>query len=274
MKKKINFRFAFSLYGKTCFPKLKTAIFASNCTNKKLIESTRLSVLLLFFIILTQLTISCELDQPMDSKDCIDVIISGLLHVKTDETPLINIPVQVIWVQSGIYGTNYRVIAGNTTSDGRFIFKTQLDTSLFRSRTLYVRIHSDDLENYVSSKNVWNRGDIYQTFTHFDRTQLQNIEFEFYHKANLKIKYDKTSNEQIYNFAIYYNFDGEDHTVRPLFSYHPFCDSLTVRTAADVMTTISLWKMVSINNAIETHFVSSRSLICKKDADNIVEINF
>ncbi|MDR0231793.1 MAG: hypothetical protein LBI82_06705 [Dysgonamonadaceae bacterium] len=235
-----------------------------------------MSRLLLLVIVLAQLLVSCsEIDQVVTGKDCVDVVISGSLQIQPDGMPLADIPVRVIWIEKVLFwNTNYRVTSGNTTSDGRFVFNTQLDTSLFRGWKLYVRIPSSYLENYVTSDNIWNSYYINRDFTHFDRTQLQNVIFDFYHKADLKIKFTKTSGEQINSFSISYNFDGKDNVAKWYSNGgYPLCDSVIVRTAADVTTTVTSWKIVSTDDSTEEHSVSY-SLMCKKDANNVIEIEY
>jgi len=183
--------------------------------------------------------------------------------------------VEVIWAHGAKHPSlGYKIITENTTSDGRFIFNTQLDTLLFRGWNLYVRIPSSCLENYVTSDNIWNSYYVDRAFTRFDRNQLQNVIFDFYHKADLKIKYNRASSDQLHQFAIFYNFDGKDNFFREGFETDPLSDSVTVRTAADVTTTITFRKYYYITwDSMEVRLVSD-SLVCKKDANNVIEIKY
>ncbi|KAA6301041.1 MAG: hypothetical protein EZS26_002822 [Candidatus Ordinivivax streblomastigis] len=236
--------------------------------------------LLFIFLIICPLwaLFSCgEFDQSMERDSCVDVIISGSLHVKTDGEPLSNTPVEVIWFDKGLnfmFYTSYRVVSSNTTNNGDFVFKTKLDTFLFSTHYLYVRIPFDQ-EKYVTLLN--NRGYGYEQkrFDNFDISAFQNMQFEFYHKADLTIYLNRTSDDNFRWISIQHDFAGETYLDGSNYFGITFAttDSLKVRTAAGIYTKVILTK-TAFEEEIELSETLIDSLICTKDGPNSLSFNY
>jgi hypothetical protein len=208
--------------------------------------------------------IPADRDLPECTGNCVDVAIGGKLYVKTDGKVLSGVPINVTFIRNSLDFSkpSYMVASGMSNNNGTFNFRVTIDTSMFESYNLYVEAIIDS--NYIAVDN----GE--KPFYSFDRKSFENINFEFYYKANLTIKFEKTSNDSIEHFHFERSY-GIGTTWD--FDYHAslidagiyFPQTIQTETAADMYTRIN-WKNKIVGKDY-TDYVDS--IICTKNESNL-----
>lgn len=210
-------------------------------------------------------------NQPDCTGNCVNVNISGSTFIKTSNTPLPNVAVEVTWVPRRLclFCSRLQVASGKTNNDGKFNFNAAIDSSFFKDFSLRVRIPVDT--NYFSGKYT-NEEYIEEEFYEFNPNLLQDIKFEFYTKAPLTIRLHRTLSDDFTYFSVDHTFIStlgfSDYTI-----YAPkFAKDTTVNvvTSPNVYTKIH-WRKNFISGQYD---IQSDSLLCTSNGPNVFDLNY
>ncbi len=210
------------------------------------------------------LSCSCKKDAPTCTGNCVDVTISGRAYLKTDDSGLAGVPVEVNWAKAIAFSDTYKIASGNTASDGRFSFHVTIDSNFFKDHFLVVSIPEDT--NYLAINSYEIR------FSGLAVADMQNIEFVFYPKANLTINLHRVSFDNFLYFSVDHIYTNSfiigDYSLTG--SQYAKDTSFTVTTSADIYTKIIWTKSITAYNSVD----QTDSLICKRNSLNSFDINF
>jgi hypothetical protein len=213
---------------------------------------------------------SCEKDQPECKGNCVSIRISGKVYDKTTGAGFKNIPVEVRWVSSRIGSIRYKVVEGNTNADGSFNFTKTVDSLFFKDYYLSVRTPIDT--NYISIPVGGGFDFLEERFYSLDINAINQIKFEYYPKAFLKLALRRVQNDTLNHFNFGCFFDSKAG-----FGYNTIIGqqnardtTFMIKTAADVFTKVTLRKVLSNGQVIST----TDSIVCTTNGANTLNINF
>jgi len=194
---------------------------------------------------------------------CVNANIKGSLRINPTGEGLRNVPVEVYFSDSPkvpLFPTERKVASGKTNKNGEFDFKVTIDTKSFENFHLIVKI--PEQKNYITASENFRKFDSYC------ENALKNINFRFYKKASLTINFKRTQTDVFDDFSGDYRYDNNHRILlSPKYATNGI---LQIETAADVYTIIQMWKY--LNHEITFEFVDS--LICKRNDNNVININY
>lgn len=148
---------------------------------------------------------SCKKDRPICTANCVSININGNTILKTNNTALASVPVEVNWVKNPYFLTwvSYHVASGKTDRNGKFIFNVLIDTTFFRDYFLSVRVLVDT--NYISVPGSGAADYSEKRFLDFNSNAFQDINFNFYPKTYLTIILHRTLSDNFNYFSVEHN---------------------------------------------------------------------
>lgn len=235
--------------------------------------------MLLRVIALIFLFSSCKKIEIPCSGNCSDVLISGLVYDKSFNIPIENQDIEVLINQAGscLLCTSKIIGKGKSNSSGVFSINTRFDTSL--SGNKYLLIKATPTDNYITYPQYFGSGIINnnqnilsQSFSNTNISTLNNLRFNFYSKALLKVNLHRISNTINDNILFQdYNFDNTTTSVIGLYETATNRDTtLTIYTASNLLTKIKTYQRQSPTS------VSTRndSIFCSRIAINTINIDY
>jgi hypothetical protein len=188
---------------------------------------------------------SCEKHAPVCTGNCVAINANGSVINKLTTTSAAGVPVTLSWVTfSGIFSQSVLISKLPSKTDGSFNFTSHIDTSYF-SRGYYLSLNVGSSNEYII---LTYSGLIRTNAYSFDQNAFQNIQFEVYKKANLKIKLHRTLNDNFQSYVITHsnvvdNFFLYDYNVQsPQEVIDKNTSEIDVATVADVYTKIKTTK--------------------------------
>jgi len=159
------------------------------------------------------------------------------------------------------------VYSGSADENGYFNFNIEIDTSLFNDYILQLK--TPVINNYFEL--------FPRDIDKIDLTQNNSINVEYYPKANLELRLHRIQTDTIKNLNIYHIWrtpgTGEFITQYDYLGQTPNIISdtiLNIKTVAGIYTKIIIEKLYSNGNRIEI----SDSLVCNRNVNNIIDMNF
>ncbi len=150
-------------------------------------------------IFLTTLLISCEKQAPPCTGNCAEINANGKIINKLDGTIAPTVPVELSWITFvGGFSKSEVIVTVNSKPDGSFNFTTNIDTSFF-SKGYFLSLSVGSCSNYMI---LGYSGVIGTRMYTFDTTAFQNIQFEVYPKAILKLTLQRTLTDSFQSYSI------------------------------------------------------------------------
>ncbi|MEJ7822904.1 MAG: hypothetical protein WKF85_11310 [Chitinophagaceae bacterium] len=230
-------------------------------------------------IALTFLISSCKKLKISCSGNCSDVTISGFVYDKSLNVFIGNQDIEVsinprggcLLCLANIIGT------GKSNSSGFFSINTKFDTSL--SDNKYLLIKATPTDNYFTYPQNFGPGIINnkqnilsQSFSNINTSTLNNLRFNFYSKALLKVNLHRISNT-INDYPLFqeFNFDNTTTSVIVLNETATNRDtSLTIYTASNLLTKIKTYQRQS-QTTVNTKY---DSIFCSSNTINTINIDY
>lgn len=233
----------------------------------------RVSNLLLTFLIFSLFTASCEKQAPPCTGNCGTINASGNVINKLTNGIAAGVPVSLNWVKFvGGFSQSEVITTVNSKSDGTFNFTANVDTT-YLSRGYFLLLKVNSNKEYI----ILGYSGLIETRAYsFDQTAFQNIQFEVYKKATLKIKLHRTLTDDFQSFSISHsNVDNYfylyDYNIQsPQEVTDPNSKEINVSTVANVFTKIRIIK-TSGNGTVNT---TIDSIKCTTDVANTYDVNF
>jgi hypothetical protein len=190
---------------------------------------------------------------------------------KLTGTAAVGVPVSLYWTKFvGTFPDDLIITTVNSKNDGSFDFTAHIDTTYFSQHySLALRVNSNN--EYF----LLNYGVIYKQTSTFDLNAFQNIQFEVYKKANLKLRLHRTASDnfQLYEVSHSNVVDGDfrgDYYNDNYQAALPNPNEVNVETVADVYTKIKTSKTSANGTITET----LDSVKCTSTVTSTVDINF
>lgn len=220
---------------------------------------------LFVFIVLSLLNFSCRKQNIVCTGNCSVINSTGYIINKLTNAKVGNVPITLDWVTSRIFlCAQKNVYSGKSNANGTFNFTSSIDTSRFKEYRLKLRI--EDNPDFISLPE---RGfNLNQYLYSYNINGLQNVIFEVYPKANLKIKLNRTSTDQFTYFSVVHSFvDNAQYSDFSVLSPQEINKTeVNVFTAADIYTKVIITKTLA--NGTSTYLVDS--LKCNKGPNTYV----
>jgi hypothetical protein len=216
---------------------------------------------------------SCQKHAPICTGNCVTINANGSVVNKLTSTSASGVPVSLSWVTfSGIFSQSELISKLPSKTDGSFNFTSHIDTSYF-SRGYYLSLSVGSSNEYI----ILTYSGLIRTNTYsLDLNAFQNIQFEVYKKANLKIKLHRTLNDNFQTYAIvhssieYYTFDNDYYVESPQEVIDRNTSEIDVATVADVYTRIQTTKTF----ANGTSTITFDSVKCTSTTTSIYNVSF
>ena len=233
----------------------------------------RSSILLSTYLIFTLFNASCKKQAPACTGNCGTINANGDVINKLTNASAGGVPVLLSWVKFvGGFSQSEVLTTVNSKSDGTFNFTANVDTT-YLSKGYFLSLNVNSNKEYI----ILGYSGLIETRTYsFDHNAFQNVQFEVYRKATLKINLHRTQTDNFQSFSISHsnvdnNFYIYDYNVQ---SPQEVTDinktEIDVLTVADVFTKIRVMKTSSsgtVNSTID-------SIKCTTDGTNTYDVNF
>ncbi|CAN5764082.1 hypothetical protein BH11BAC3_BH11BAC3_25380 [soil metagenome] len=200
---------------------------------------------------------SCKKQAPVCTGNCEAINSNGSVVNKLTTTSASGVPVSLSWVKFvGGFSQSEIVTTVNSKADGSFNFTSNIDTTYF-SKGYFLSLSVGKSNDYIKL----GYSGIIETRTYsFDQNAFQAKQFEVYKKANLKIKLQRTLNDNFQSYAITHsNVTNDflyDYNVQsPQEVIDRNTSEINVETVADVYTKIATVKTFA--NGISTSTLDS-----------------
>lgn len=197
---------------------------------------------------------ACKKQAPVCTGNCGTINSNGRVINKLTNTGAAGVPVSLNWVKfvGGIAQTEV-IATVNSKADGSFNFTSSIDTTYF-TRGYSLSLKANKSKEYII---LGYSGVINVQAYSFDQNALQNKTLEVYKKANLKIRLNRTLNDNFQSFAITHSnvndFFLYDYNVQsPKEVIDRNTSELNIETVADVYTKIKTTKTFSNSPSIVT----------------------
>ncbi|POY39194.1 hypothetical protein C3K47_01475 [Solitalea longa] len=209
---------------------------------------------------------SCEKEAPPCSGNCASLRVDGNVINKLDSTVASGVTVILSWSKS-VYISQDQVISKvNSKKDGTFNFTSNIDTTYFsRGYFLTLRVSSNNEYSILGYSGLINTEAYF-----FDPNAFQNIHFEVYKKAKLKLKLHRSRNDSIQSFSISHSDILPDFFIYDYNVVYPQEGEINVSTVADVFTKIRVIK--TLINGVTTTTIDS--IKCLSNSTLVYDINF
>jgi|SRR5450631_398004 len=234
----------------------------------KLADNILLPVLAVSFFIN-----SCQKHAPVCTGNCVTINANGSVVNKLTTTSAAGVPVTLSWVKiTGIFNESQLISKLYSKTDGSFDFTSHIDTTYF-SKGYSLSLNVGSSNEYI----ILGYSGLIETRTYsFDQNAFQNIQFEVYKKANLKIKLHRTLNDNFQSYAITHSnvVDNDflyDYNVQsPQEVIDKNTSEIDVATVADVYTKIKTTKTF----ANGTSTVTLDSVKCTSNSTSVYDVSF
>lgn len=232
----------------------------------KLTYNLVLSVLALFVFIS-----SCK-KAPACKENCAVINANGKVINKLTATSAAGVPVSLSWVKF-VGGFSQKQVITTVTSkaDGSFNFSSNVDTGYF-SNGYFLSLKAGSGNEYI----ILGYSGFVETRTYkFNQTAFQNIQFEVYKKAVLKITLNRALNDHFQSYSISHSNVTNDF----LYDYNVQSPQevidrnvrvLNVVTVADVFTKIKTVKTFTNGTSI----ITLDSVKCIAGSSNVYNVTF
>jgi len=222
------------------------------------------------FVMPLLIAAKCEKDAPACSQNCVTVQFRGRAFQKLTTAPISNFPITVKWQRKGLQhiGTNRYTIASVATSqDGTFNITAILDTVNFRDFRIDVFAGSNGSYLITNPSNL----DDKRSFYDVDPAEMRNLEFVYYPKTIVSVRMHRTMTDAFAALTIGTKFEGyPSKNVERGPSKITRDTTIQFYTSTDVYTYIYVSKL---NNNLPS-VTTIDSMICRKDQDNVITINY
>jgi hypothetical protein len=228
--------------------------------------------ILLIILSVSFLVNSCKKQAPACTGNCETINANGRVVNKLTTTSASGVPVSLSWVKFvGGFSQSEVIATVNSKTDGSFNFTSNIDTSYF-SRGYFLSLSVGKSNNYII---LGYSGLIETRIYSFDQNAFQNKQFEVYKKANLKIKLQRTLNDNFQSYAITHSNVSNDflydyNVQSPQEVIDRNTSELTVVTVADVYTKIKTVKAFANGTSI----ITLDSVKCTSNSTSIYDITF
>ena len=240
-----------------------TKFFITTSTIKPLLVA--LSGFLLF--------IPCKKEAPPCTGSCRTINANGQVINKLTNASASDVPVSLSWVKFVGGFSQFEVITTvRSKSDGTFSFTSTVDATYF-TRGYFLGLNVGSNNEYIV---LGYSGMIEARAYSYDPNTFQNIQFEVYKKANLKIRLHRTQNDSFASFSISHSNVGNDvfiydyNVQSPQEVIDQNKSEININTVANVYTRIKVVK--SFSNG--TSNMSLDSVKCSANSTSLYDVNF
>ncbi len=227
---------------------------------------------ILFLLAISALSnFSCRKQIIRCAGNCGTIKVSGNVTNKITNSIATNVPITLDWVSSRICICSQKnVYSTNTSTTGSFNFTSSIDTSWFKDYRLKLKI--DNSPDYIALPEFGGIPASSRYMYEYSPDELQNVNFEVYPKANLKIKLNRILKDDFDYFSVQHyfidNFQFSDYAILSPQGINK--TEVNVFTSADIFT-----KIVSVKRASNgTNKVIIDSIKCTRSGTNIYTVNY
>lgn len=217
-------------------------------------------------------TTACKKQAPICTANCESINANGKVVNKLTAANAAGVPVSLSWIKFvGGFSQSKVITTVNSKTDGSFNFTQNIDTTYF-SKGYFLSLRVGKSNDYI----ILGYSGLIETRTYvFDQNAFRAKLFEVYKKANLKLKLNRTLNDNFQSYAITYSnvadFYLHSYNVQsPQEVTNRNISEINIETVADVYTKIKTVKMFF--NGTST--ITLDSIKCTTNATSIYEINF
>jgi hypothetical protein len=213
------------------------------------------------------LIFSCSKNKDQCHGNCVDVEISGQVFDSSNRTGLSNMPVKIIWADSG---SSIEDIGNGTTDNaGNFKIKATIDTSKFAPSTRIVVLVKIPA-GYITAGNVRpNPNDEAEKYIYQYTGNIAGLQFVFYQQAILTVNFQRTQSDVFSYFESRYQF--EEPQLKFVSANSPLTTNVyTLYTAANIYTKVS-WLKAYASGQIAGY---SDSVKCLANSVNSITVNY
>jgi len=228
--------------------------------------------ILLTLITVSIFTNSCKKQAPVCKGNCGTINANGSVVNKLTTTSASGVPVSLSWVKFvGGFSQSEVIATVNSKTDGSFNFTSNIDTTYF-SKGYFLSLSVGKGNEYI----ILGYSGFIETRTYsFDQNVFQAKQFEVYKKANLKIKLNRTLNDNFQSYEITHSnvtdFFLYDYNVQsPQEVIDRNTSELNIATVADVYTKIKTVKTF-VNG---TSIITLDSVKCTTSSTSIYDVTF
>ena len=188
---------------------------------------------------------SCVKHAPACTGNCVAIDANGSVVNKLTTTSAAGVPVTLSWETfTGIFSQSEVITKVYSKTDGSFEFTSHIDTTYF-SRGYFLSLSVGSNNEYM----ILGYSGLIQLRTYFfNQNAFQNVQFEVYKKANLKIKLHRTLTDNFQSYTITHS-NVEDNDIEydynvqsPQEVLDRNVSEIDVLTVADVYTKITTTK--------------------------------
>jgi hypothetical protein len=228
-------------------------------------------------ILLTLITVSvfsnsCKKQAPVCTGNCGTINANGNVINKLTTANAAGVPVSLSWVKFvGIFSQSEVITTVSSKADGSFNFTSNIDTTYF-SKGYFLSLSVGKSNDYI----ILGYSGIIETRTYsFDQNAFQAQQFEVYKKANLKLKLNRTLNDNFQSYAITHSNVGDfylhNYNVQsPQEVIDRNTSEINIETVADVYTKIKTVKTFANGTSTTT----LDSIRCTTNSTSVYNINF
>src|SRR5688572_28080431 len=218
-------------------------------------------------IIISMLIFSCSKNKDQCNGNCVDLEISGQVFDSSNHVGLSNMPVKIIWADSGSPIEDL----GNGTTDnaGNFKINVTIDTSKFAPATTVVVLVKIPA-GYITASNVRpNPNDEAKKYIYQYTGNMAGLQFIFYQQAFLTVNFQRTQSDSFTYFESLYQF--EEPLLKFVSANSPLTTNVySLSTAANLFTKIS-WLKAYTSGQIAGY---SDSVKCLANSVNSITVNY
>jgi len=217
-------------------------------------------------------TTACKKQAPVCTSNCGTINANGNVINKQTNTNALGVPVSLSWVKFvGGFSQKEVIATVNSKIDGSFNFTSNIDTTYF-SKGYFLSLSVGKSNDYI----VLGYSGLIETRTYvFDQNAFQAKQFEVYKKANLKLKLNRTLNDNFKSYAIAHANVGDfylhNYNVQsPQEVLDRNTSEINIETVADVYTKIKTVKTFANGTSTTT----LDSIRCTTNSTSIYNIIF
>ena len=216
---------------------------------------------------------SCVKHAPACTGKCVAINANGSVVNKLTTTSAAGVPVTLSWLTfSGIFSQSEVISKVYSKPDGSFDFTSHIDTTYFsKGYSLSLSVGSNNEYMILGYSGL-----IQIQSYFFNQNSFQNIQFEVYKKANLKIKLHRTLTDNFQSYSITHSNVGDnyidyDYNVQsPQEVIDRNVSEINVVTVADIYTKINTTKTFANGTSTTT----LDSVKCTTNATSIYDVSF
>lgn len=228
--------------------------------------------ILVTLISISLFTTACKKQAPVCAGNCGTINANGNVVNKLTTANAAGVPVSLSWVKFVGGVSQKEVIATvNSKIDGSFNLTSNIDTTYF-SKGYFLSLSVGKSNDYI----ILGYSGLIETRTYvFDQNAFQAKQFEVYKKANLKLKLNRTLNDNFQSYAIthsnvadFYLYDYNVQSPQEVIDRN--ISEINIETVADVYTKIKTVKTFANGTSTTT----LDSIRCTTNSTSIYTINF